>query len=648
MLRRMEMFNNLGALEIFNTLSNFMKEIARVVSWEYLLYGGVALTVFVILLTYIRIRNTYEMKLLKSINKMNKYFAKNPYINDDNIVEVNERFKRVPHSFRYAWQQFMLNRDKLPSDYINSVTCLDQPLKASAHSNSATVCQMFTIIIAGFALFIGLAINYTFPVGDVFEGLFKISVTPAIILLLGSLFVAFLRARFTAITTDVYREFHVFESHINKACTTMPQYIDYEVLFTKKEIKDGIPALQEYLEKRALQEQKEKEEASLNKNPLEKFNFDDLGVENALLLERAMSESEKYFNLKRNLTEQITSKEAEMYNFQKNFDEVTKDFERKAQAVRESLKQLNEQLNSTTVNIEANYIKKRYKEDQQKLQQLEKDYEIATIRFNKQQSDMQAEIDSFKKEIERRKADVEKSMMAEGKSYANKIYGQINSAVTEQNKPIMEEQQNKINEFEQKIADIQKQLEDKQVELNNTQTMLQTTTQELHTKQSEIEGIKNLKEYLTSPEFKERVVDGKKGTVQSNYNDNEAQELRRKAQMAEEQLRLANERQKALEDQEKQLLNKLKQLEQNEKKLTTANAELTKSRDAMQKKTSELDNLNKRIAEENKNLISSQADLQNTIAKTIENIDKKPAPRRKTTLSDLVESATKIEKKNKK
>ncbi len=642
------MFNNLGALEIFNTLSNFMKEIARVVSWEYLLYGGVALTLFVILLTYIRIRNTYEMKLLQSVNKMNKYFAKNPYINEDNIVEVNEKFKRVPHSFRYAWQQFMLNRDKLPSDYINSVTCLDQPLKASAHSNSATVCQIFTTIIAGLALFIGLAINYTFPVGDVFEGLFKICVTPAIILLVGSLFVAFLRARFTAITTDVYREFHLFESHINKACTTMPQYIDYEVLFTKKEIKDGIPALQEYLEKRALQEQKEKEEASLNKNPLEKFNFDDLGVENALLLERAMSESEKYFNLKRNLTEQITSKESEMYNFQKNFDEVTKDFERKAQAVRESLKQLNEQLNSTTVNIEANYIKKRYKEDQQKLQQLEKDYEIATIRFNKQQSDMQAEIDSFKKEIERRKADVEKSMMAEGKSYANKIYGQINSAVTEQNKPVMEEQENKIKEFEQKIADIQKQLEDKQVELNNTQTMLQTTSQELQTRQAEIEGIKNLKEYLTSPEFKERVLEGKKAKVAFNDNDDETQELRRKAQFAEEQLKLANERQKALEDQEKQLLIKLKELEKNEQKLTTANAELSKSRDAMQKRTSELENLNKRIAEENKNIISSQADLQNTIAKTIENIDKKPAPRRKTTLSDLVESATKIEKKNKK
>lgn len=639
----------MGAIQIFNVITDFMQETARVVSWEYLLYGGVGLILFVMLLCYIRIRNTYEVKLMKAINKMNKYFAHNPYINEDNIVEVNAKFKKVPHSFRYAWQQFMLNRDKLPSDYINTVNCLDQPLKASSHSNTATVCNIFTIIIAGIALFVGLAINYTFPVGDVFEGWFKVILTPAIVLLLGLLFVAFLRARFTAITTDVYRDFHIFESYINKACTTMPQFIDYEVLFTKKEIKEGIPALQEYLEKRALQEQREKEEAELNKNPFEKFNFDDLGVENALLLERAMLESEKYFNLKHNLTQQISSKEAEMYNFQKSFDEVTKEHERKAQAVRESLKQLNEQLNNTTVNIEANYIKKRYKEDQQKLQQLEKDYEIASIRFNKQQSDMQAEIDSFKKEIERRKKDVEKSMMAEGKNYANKIYGQLNDAVTEQNQPLMDEQQNKIKEMEQQISDTQKKLEDTQIELNNTQTMLQTASQELQTKQAEIEGIKNLKEYLTSPEFKERVVEGKKArkNMPENMNEKETEELRRKAEFAEEQLRLANERQKALEEQEQNLLLKLKELEKSEQKLSNENAELVKSKDALSKKTtSELETLNKRIAEENTNILNSQADLQNTIEKTIDQMQEKPAPRR-ANLSKLLETASKLEKKKK-
>ena len=643
----------LGALDIFNTLSDFLKEAARVISWEYLLYGGVGLTVLLILYMFIRTRHTYEIKLLKNINGLNKYFSKNPYINEDNIVEVNNKFKKVPQSFRYAWQQFMLNRDKLPSDYMNTLTCVDQPLKSSAHKNGAAVTTIFTYIIATVALFLGLAINYTFPVGDVFEGFFKIALTPTLALVLGQLFSIFLRARNAAITADIYNHFHTFESYINKACTTMPQYIDYEVLFTKKEIKDGIPVLQEYLEKRAMQEQKEKEDAELAGGNLEKFNFDDLGVENALLLERAMTESEKYFNVKRNLTDQINSKEAEMYNYQKSFDEVTKDFERKAQAVRESLKQLNEQLNATTVNIEANYIKKRYKEDQQKLQQLEKDYEIASIRFNKQQQDMQNEVASLRAEIDRRKADVERSMMAEGKSYANKIYGQINSAVVDQNQPILDEQENKIKEMEEKLANLSQQYEDTKIELNNAQTMLNTATGELQAKQAELEGVKNLKAYLTSPEFRESVVEGKKHTPSAGATSNaEVEALRRKAREAEEQLRLANERNKALEQQESTLVEKLKELEGKEKNLASKNKELEKGRAAMitkAKRDAELEELNKKILAENNALKANQKELEKNVNETIEIV--KPAPtseKKRASLSDLVNQAKEVEKKTKK
>ena len=74
-----------------------------------------------------------------------------------------------------------------------------------------------------------------------------------------------------------------------------------------------------------------------------------------------MLEGEKYFNFKRGLTERITSKEQEKFNFQKKFDEVTKEYDRKSQAVRENMSSLTEQLNATSVKIEANYLKKNNK-----------------------------------------------------------------------------------------------------------------------------------------------------------------------------------------------------------------------------------------------------------------------------------------------
>ena len=135
--------------------------------------------------------------------------------------------------------------------------------------------------------------------------------------------------------------------------------------------------------------------------------------------------SEKYLNVKRNFSERIRAKEQEKTNFQKNFDEVTKDFERKAQASREIINSLSDQINQTTVKIEANYLKKKLNEEQARYQQYEKDYDLSSSRFQKEQQDIQYEIDKFNDEIKRRKTQATDNMLSEAKTYVNKIYGQV-------------------------------------------------------------------------------------------------------------------------------------------------------------------------------------------------------------------------------
>ena len=645
---------------IWSSLVSFLTEVGKLISDStgdpsYILITGVGLVLIAIIITLIRTSCTYEVRFLRAVNKMNRYFENNPQITEDNIVEINNRFKRVPKNMRYAWQQYMLNRDKVPSEYMTANVCIDQPLKASAHHNASKVLSTFTVVFAIFTTIFGFAYVTAREGREILPSLFAISITPALVLMIGLLFVAFLRARHTAIVADCYNSFHKFESYINRACSTMPAYIDYEVLFTKKEIKEGIPVLQEYLEKRALQEQKEREEAELNSAGFEQYDFSDLGVENSLLIERALKESEKYFNVKRDLGDRITTKENEMYNYQKNFDEVTKEFERKAQAVRENLKQLNEQLNSTSVNIEANYIKKRYKEDQQKLQQLEKDYELASIRFNKQQTDMQKEIDAFAAEIARKKAELERAMGEEGKTYANKIFGMINTKITEQNKPILESQKEEIAGLKEQIEGLDTSLKEKELLLSDMTDREQKLQQELLVRQSEIEGIKNLKEYLTSPDFRQRVVDKKKRRLDDTpINDIEVEELKNRAMQAEEELRVAAERQRQLELQENQLIVKLRMLEENEKRLQQENIKLqdefNRAEDSkIAKVQKDLELLNERILQENKNLATKQEAMLGKIEKSITNAERvrktSTSSKSKTSLKNLVEKAENLPKK---
>ena len=686
------MFNLLGAsqtagLNIFETMVIFFANLREFVIPEYVLYGAAGLLFLMILITLGISNKTYEVQVLNFVKKSNRYFKKNPQINEDNLIYVNNTFKRAPKNVRYAWQQYMLNRDKLPSDYINTRTCVDQPLKSSASENNSKVLQITTTIIAILAFVINLCcmLNNEQANGSTelyFDkansmnalGWLYVFIIPCLIFVIGSVVVIIMRARQTAIIGDVYTEFQDFERYLNKACSTMPSYIDYEVLFTRKEIRDGIPALQEYLEKRALQEQKEREEAELRNINFEQFDFAELGIENSLLIERAMTESEKFFNVKRSLGEKISAKTTEMQNYQKNFDEVTKEFEKKAQAFRENLKQLNEQLNSTSVNIEANYIKKRYREDQQKLQQLEKDYEIATIRFNKQQNEINAEVDGLKKDIENSKQDLQRAMTEEGKTYANKIYGLINNKVIEQNRPIFEDQQAQIEAMGKEIAELTASVNEKQATLSDMQVEKEKLTEEINVQKFELEAIRNLKEYLTSPEFRQVVVDRKKARRDSKIDELSLDELRDRAATAEEQLRIANEKQAQMEKNEDELLKKLRRLEDSEKRAPKVdiqpvvqedpsgivyNPTISAPQPKAQPVKSNIDEVNKNIREANTSLKQNEEELMGKINKTLQKLEEnkkepaesaaKPATtRRKKDISSLAASVSKLKSKTKK
>lgn len=626
--------------KIFDAFVTFLKQVGNFVTFDYLLIGSLALLLVLVLLCYLRTRRTYEVKLLKTVKNLNKYFIKNPTVTDENLVDFNNRMKMVPKTLRSCWQAYMLDREKSPSAYMNVDACVDQPSKTSGYKNTATTCGIFTIVIACLTVLIALARFDEDGAIRFNPFFFRAFLLPVCILILGFLFVAYLRARHTSIISDLYFEYHEFERGIDKFCSTMPPFIDYEVLFSKKEIKDGIPVLQEYLEKRKIQEQKEKEEAELNAIHYEEFDFDELGVDNSLLLERAMKESEKFFSVKSDLSEKARNKEAEMLNYQKNFDEVTKDYERKAQVLRESIKQLADQINATTIKIEANYMKKRQNEEQQKLQQLEKDYELASGRFNKQQSELQAEVDELNAEIAARKASTEEAMKAEGKTYANKVYNAVSKSVTEQSKPILEKAEEDKAALEDSIQKLNENIETKTVEFEELNSSYEKVEQDYKEKLAELAAIQNLKDYLVSDEFKSAIFNG---NVPANNNDasivseeKDNEQLRRK----EEEIKFANEKIKKYEIVTQEKEKKIKELEmqiqhlllqqkeqseienrlkeQNRKLEANALAlEKAQSRPNDAKKVDELLNIQKNIENENSNLLKQQEDLKHTIEQTI-------------------------------
>ena len=662
-------------MNVFQTIGGFTTSLST--NLQYVFFISLALLVTGIVICCVFISRTYESRLLRSVSGFNRYFKKNPFINEDNLVEVNNRFKQVPKTLRYSWQEYMLNRDRQPSEYINSVTCIDQPTRSSSYKSISNVVMFITVMVAALTMLFNLACVFSAPslseakeAVDTFTGFFQVLLFPLLYIFIGLFITAVLKVMESSRYADLYYEFHEFERYLNKACSTMPSFVDYEVLFTPKEIKEAIPVLQEYLEKRALQEQKEAEEMELNANHFEDFNFEPVGVESALLLDRAMLEGEKYFNFKRGLTERINSKEQEMFNFQKKFDEVTKDYERKSQAVRENMASLTEQLNATSVKIEANYLKKRLNEETQKQQQLEKDYEYSQVTFTKQQQEMEQEIAQLSAEIREKKMQVEENMMSECRTYSNKVWGQINRELQAQQEPIVKEKEEKARILQEEIDKMTLLVADQDADIKAKQEYILKLEQDIKVRLAEIEAINNVRDYFNTPEFRQRVSDKKKRRkLDEDEEDFVEESVASKNGIAE--IVTADKRDEQLKNEEGELLAKLREANRANSQYN-AEIEAIKERELKEAENeanpfAAFTNIQKDIEKTNQELIDNQQELAESIdnaARAVEeteasvveesteevqepvanNEDAEEKPKKKASLQGLLDSAKKLKK----
>lgn len=427
--------NLLGAIEdVIVSMRDFFQlvfvEIADLPFWPFLMLG---LMLSAIAVMGVLIGLSYENKILRSVNRLNSYFLAKPFITEENLVEFNLKMKKVPKVLRNNWQIYMLNREDSPTTYINTSTCIDKPLRTSSIEKNMSNFTIFTIFIALVSLFIGLQYAQLDSATNANLGsiLFYAGLVPLGIAFFYVIAIFIAKAVKDDIYSSLYDNFPLYERNLTKAVSTLPSYVDYEILFTRKEIKEGIPILQQYLEKRALVEQQELERARQDSQATEEYDFAELGIDGSLILERAMKECETFIRTRNRLQEECGQIEAEKENYKKTFENNEKDYQRKLQASRENLESLKAQQEASTNRIESNYIRKQQSDEIKKQEQLEKDQEEANEKFKEEQINLQQEVDRRKQEIEEKRSFVEQAMLLEFKHYANTLYKALTQKATE-------------------------------------------------------------------------------------------------------------------------------------------------------------------------------------------------------------------------
>ena len=440
-------------MNIFDTVANIIKDAANALGFQYFAAIILGLVLLAMIVMIMGIRSSYESKILRSIDRFNKYFAKKPFITDENLVEFNAKMKVVPKTLRTRWQMYMLNRDDAPTKYININTCVERPLRTSLIDRDVQNFYLFTGLLLGISLMFGFAmVDSTLSVAEI---MYRVALLPAVTLLLCVVFALIVRAWKNALQADLYENFHIFEQSLTRAVTTLPAYVDYEILFTRKEIKNGIPILQQYLEKRDLQEQQELEKARINAVETETYNFDELGINGSLVLDRAMKECETFISNRRRLLTECGQIQSEKDSFTKNYEAADKDYQRKLQSSRENLESLKTQQETATNRIEGNYIRKQIQDEIKKQQQVEKDSDEAAARYKEEQASLDEKIAQRKAEIEEKRKYVEQVMLSEFKNYANVMYKKLMDAATKANAASLEKLKVENNELKELLKTFQ-------------------------------------------------------------------------------------------------------------------------------------------------------------------------------------------------
>lgn len=476
---------------IFRSIVTFFETIGSLLTFDILFFIVLGLMVVLVTIVLIRCSAAYESKLIRSLDKLTTYLQNNPQIDESNLVEFNKKMKKVPHVLRKQWQQFMLYRNEKASYYMSFKHVVENPMRTSTYKQQVSSMNIVSYIFAFLSFLLACSRIYSNTVAEVLVNAFLL---PFFILFINWLFTLFLNARYNAVTSDLFQNYQYFEISIDKAASSLPDYVDYEVLFTKKEIKQGIPILFEYLEKRSILEQQEMERARQRQIEHDKYKFDRSGIESALVLERSVHETEIFLANRSRLMQEIEQINAEINNIEGNFKEKNKDYQRKMQASKENIERLKAQLEQSASNIEANYIKKQQADELNRQLQLEKDFDTIVLTRKKDVNALQVEIEKREKEIDKAREALEITMESEFESYTRKVYDKVENVLKEQQPELSQVDNKKVEDLEAELKEKNRQIEILTNSTDSAQKIVDLSHQKMLLENMIIEKNKQLKE----------------------------------------------------------------------------------------------------------------------------------------------------------
>lgn len=412
------------------TLAVFFEKLTQ--SLGFIGYLAIALGVEILLIAFYGIKSafSYEARFKRGMNKANQWLFKNKTITEENFNEFCNVLKKSPKRVTHFWQNYILYREGGPNLYLSEENLITKPLKTSSWANNVKNLGIATGIWAAFSTLMGFA-SQANKVWN-FSNATLMLLFPILVVLLGGVAAITIKGFRVFNLDDIYESYHIFIRFLTNACDQLPPFIDLDGPYTKKELSKVSAALKEFYETKARKEMEEIKRAKKLEERNIEYDFKEVGVDGALLLNRAMLESETYLNKKAKILSEIARVEARKEATRRQFENIQMELQRKIQASKENIQKLIEQQAATTSRIEVGLLRQQQDKEAKKLEELQRDYDKEETRYKGEKDVQEKEIADLSKIIGEGLDEAEKGMLAEYRSFLEKAMKAAN-ALAEKN-----------------------------------------------------------------------------------------------------------------------------------------------------------------------------------------------------------------------
>lgn len=448
------MFSNL--LNASQQLGSFLRQVTETLGFGGCLGILLGVELLFVIIFGIRAALSYESRLKRSLDKANQWLFKYKVVDTKNIKAFNEVMKAGPKRLAFYWQQYILYREGAPSKYMNVEDIIEKPLKTSTWNSSVRNLTVMTVVWSVISLIFGLSSQILASWS--FQEVAVALVFPCAVLLIGAIAIVIIRSVRSVNLDDTYHIYYLFARFVDNACADLPPFIDFDLLFTAKEIENGNPQLRQYYEERARKAKEEFEAAKKNDIKFVEYNFENVGVDGKLLLNRAMKESETYINKKTAALAQIAQAEAQKDALRRNYENVQMDLQRKIQASKENIQKLIEQQAATTSRIEVGLLRQQQDKESKKQEALQKDYDQEETRYKAAKGELDVEVERLSKILVESLDEAEKGMSAEYQSFFEKVMKSAYAVAEKKTEDEKKELKKQYDISEKELVNVQTQI----------------------------------------------------------------------------------------------------------------------------------------------------------------------------------------------